>query len=391
VRSFSARAITRFACVFAVAAASVASAVRIEAQPSTERRLDGAVMRAVSNGGAVPLAGAWAVLHRVSAGGGAAIDSMRTRDDGSFAFRYRAAADSNALFFVSTTRGGVAYFTTPTRETAVRRDDATLTVFDTTSAPIPITIKGRHLIITAPDSTGTTRSVIEVYELENTDHRTRVAGENLAPTFDAPVPTGVTVINGGEGDVSPDAMRIHEGRLQVVAPIAPGLKQFSFIYDVPADASMTFAVDDSLPVLEVMIEDPRGTAVGGGLIEVSPTQVEGRAFKRFLAQDVPAPIIVAVTAPGRSTAGLRIMLVVVSVAAALMLGIGLVLLRGGPRALALGRKASPESLALRVAELDRAFAAIEHPSEEQRAKHYVERARLKGALSALLAKRDGLA
>lgn len=363
----------------------------LDAQAVTERRIEGRVVRAVANGGTVPLPGAWAVLHGVSAAGGAPIDSMRTRADGTFAFRYRPQADTNALYFVSTTRGGVAYFTPPTRAAVVRGEEATLTVFDTTSAAIPIAIKARHLIVTAADSSGAKRTVIEVYELENADHRTRVAGADGAPTFAAPVPEGVTLITGGEGDVSPDAMRIENGRVLIAAPIAPGLKQFSFLYDLPVEGAMTFAVTDSLPMLEVLVEDPRGTAAGGGLVEVAPTQVEGRGFKRFLAQDVPAPIIVAVTAPGRTNAALRLMFIVLGVAAALLLGLGTVFLRRGPAAFARRSRETPEALAVRIAALDRAFAAIAQPSEAQRAEHYVERARLKGELSALLAKRDGLA
>jgi hypothetical protein len=371
-----------------VAIAACATALTLGAQ-SAERRLEGRVVRAAPGGRTVALAGTWAVLHRVSSSGGAAIDSMRTRADGSFAFRYRVQGDTNALYFVSTMRGGVAYFTQPTRDAQVRGDAATLTVFDTTSAPIPIGIKARHIIVTAPDSSGATRTVIEVYELENPDHRTRVAGE--APTFVAPLLQGVTQIGGGEGDISPDAMRVVEGRVEVVAPIAPGLKQFSFIYDVPVDASLAFMVEDSLPVLEILVEDPRGTASGGGMVEVSATSVEGRAFKRFLAQDVPAPTVVDVRAPGKVNAGLRIAFIVLGVGMAMLGGLATMFLRGGPRAFSRKSRATPESLALRVAELDRAFAAIAAPTEAQRAEHFVERARLKGELSALLAKRDGLA
>jgi hypothetical protein len=369
----------------------IVASVTAHAQAGAERRIEGRVVRAVPNGRTAPLAGTWAVLHGVGMGGGAAIDSARTRADGSFAFRYRAMSDTNALYFVSTMRGGVAYFTPPTREAVVRGDAATLTVFDTTSRPVPIGIKARHIIVTAPDSSGTTRTVIEVYELENTDYRTRVAGDSLTPTFEAPLLAGVTEISGGEGDISPDAMRVFEGRVQVVAPIAPGLKQFSFVYHVPVDAAMNFTVTDSLPVLEIMVEDARGTASGGGLVEVSPTQVEGRAFKRFLAQNVPAPSVVDVRAPGRVNARLRIAIILLAVGAAMLGGLGMVFLRGGPQALTRRSRATPESLALKIAELDRAFAALSTPTEAQRAEHYVERARLKGELSALLAKRDGLA
>jgi len=50
----------------------------------------------------------------------------------------------------------------------------------------------------------------------------------------------------------------------------------------------------------------------------------------------------------------------------------------------------PEALALAVAALDAAYEAIPAPTEQQKAEHYLERARLKGRLAAALAKRDGL-
>jgi hypothetical protein len=157
--------------------------VVLEAQ-GTSRVLEGRITRPGAAGRALPVAGEWAVLHRVGSDAAAPLDSMRTRADGGFAFRYRATGDSNAVYFVSTTRGGVAYFTPPTREAAVRGGMADLTVFDTTSGPVPITVRGRHLIVTAPDSaTGTTRTVIEVYELSNDSSVTRVPGQAQTPTF----------------------------------------------------------------------------------------------------------------------------------------------------------------------------------------------------------------
>jgi hypothetical protein len=369
-------------------------AVTLEAQ-GTSRVLEGRITRPGAAGRALPVAGEWAVLHRVGSDAAAPLDSMRTRADGGFAFRYRATGDSNAVYFVSTTRGGVAYFTPPTREAAVRGGMADLTVFDTTSGPVPITVRGRHLIVTAPDSaTGTTRTVIEVYELSNDSSVTRVPGQAQTPTFEAPLPDGVTTVTGGQGDISPDAVRADEGRVRVWAPIAPGLKQFSFSYELPASRiAIAAAVETTIPVMEVLVEDPRGTAVGVGLAEVDPVQVDGRPFKRFLAQDVTPPGLVEVTTPGpeATASGLRVMLVVTAIGAAMLLGLGMAFMRGGPKAFARRRNDDPERLALEIAALDSSYEAIAAPSEQQKAEHYLKRAHLKGRLSNALAKRDGLA
>jgi hypothetical protein len=358
------------------------------------RRIEGQLTRATGAGRSAPLAGAWVILHRVGTDQAAPLDSMRTRADGSYAFRYRATGDSTAIYFVSTVRGGVAYFAPPTREGVVRGGDADLMVFDTTSAPLPVTLRGRHLIVTSPErASPDVRTVIEVYELSNDSARTRVPGASGRSTFEAPLPAGVTSVRGGEGDVSPDAMRVEEGRLRIYAPIAPGLKQFSFLYDLPARAELAYPIAEAVPVLEVLVEDARGTAVGADLIEVSSVQVEGRPFRRFLAQDVVAPTVVDITAPGpgadRRT--LRLMLILTGIGAAILFALGASVLRRGPGALARRPTGDPEALAVVIAALDARFAALASPTDAERAEHHVERARLKGQLHAALAKRDGLA
>lgn len=360
-----------------------------------ERSIEGTVTRPLPGGRSAPITNEWVVLHRVGVDAAAPIDSLRTRANGGYAFRYRATGDSNAVYFVSTTRGGVAYFTPPTRETAVRGGMADLQVFDTTSAPIPLVVRGRHLIVTAPDSAaGASRSVIEVYEISNDTIVTRVPGGDGAPTFEAPLPAGVTAVAGGQGDISPDAIRVEEGRLRVYAPLAPGLKQFSFSYDIPAtQATVAVYVETDIPVMEVLVEDPRGSAIGGDLVEVDPVQVDGRPFKRFLAENVRAPATIEATMPGaeQSTRGLRVMLIVTAIGAAMLLGLGMAFTRRGPQAFARRRAADPEALALEIAALDAAFEQVGAPSEQQKAEHYLKRAQLKGRLSAALAKRDGLA
>ena len=96
-------------------------------------------------------------------------------------------------------------------------------------------------------------------------------------------------VTGGQGDVSADAIVASDGRVRVTAPIAPGPKQFSFFYELPANADpIALRVESAVPAVEVLVEDPRGRANGAGLLEVTPVEVEGRPFKRFLAQDVGA-------------------------------------------------------------------------------------------------------
>lgn len=359
-----------------------------------QRVIEGKVTRLLDGGRPANVAGAWVILHRVGSDTAAPLDSMRTRADGSYSFRYRPGGDTTAIYFVSTIRGGVAYFTAPSRTTVLRGGDADLAVFDTTSGPVPITIRGRHIIVTAPDSTAPwRRTVIEVYELSNDAVRTRVPGPQGRFTFEVPLPSGVTEVTGGQGDVSPDAMRAEEGHVRIYAPIAPGLKQFSFFYQVPRNATLSYPIDNDVPVLEVLVEDARGTAVGAELLEVTSVLMDGRPFKRFLAQDVAAPSMVDITAPGSAAEArrLRLMLVLTAVGAAMLLALGAAFMRRGPSALRRRRARDPETIALDVAALDARFAALEAPDDAARAAHHLARAQLKGELHAALARRDGLA
>ncbi len=384
---------TRRLSAVAAVAALCCLAPALAAQ-GTPRSLAGRLTRPGADGTPVPVANAWVVLHRVGVDAANPIDSMRTRADGGYAFNYRATGDTNAVYFVSATRGGIAYFTPPTREARVRGGTADLLVYDTTSAAVPIAIRGRHIIFTAPDTAAPVRTVIEVYELSNDSSVTRVPGSAQRPTFEAPLPAGVTEVLGGQGDISPDAVKADEGRVRVWAPISPGLKQFSFSYTLPlSQTALELPVESDVPVMEVLVEDPRGTAVGAGLAEVDPVQVDGRPFKRFLAQDVKAPGTVALTAPGGTGSGsnLRVLLVVTAVGAAMLLGLGMAFMRRGPEAFARRRAPTPEALAAEIAALDAAFEQLQAPTEEQKAEHYLKRAQLKGRLSAVLAKRDGLA
>ncbi len=380
----------RFALLLSLA---IGAAMPLAAQ-GTPRALAGTVTRPGPGNRQLPVPGVWVVLHRVGVDAANPIDSMRTRGDGTYAFAYRATGDTNAVYFVSASRGGIAYFTPPTREARVRGGMADLQVFDTTSGPVPITVRGRHVIVTAPDTAQPVRTVIEVYELSNDSSLTRVPGAGQVATFEAPLPAGVTEVIGGQGDISPDAVRADEGRVRVWAPISPGLKQFSFSYVLPlSQTELSVALEQDVPVMEVLVEDPRGSALGAGLTEVDPVQVDGRPFKRFLAQDLKAPASVTISAPGTQDSGsrTRVLLIVTAVGAAMLLGFGMAIMRRGPDAFARRREPTPEALAAEIAALDAAYDQLAAPTEEQKAEHYLKRAQLKGRLSAVLAKRDGLA
>lgn len=371
----------------AVAVALVAA--EAGAQEGRVREVHGQVMRPGPDA-ARPAARVMVTLHRVGRSGGQPLDSTRTDARGRYSFRYRATGDS-AIYFVSASHAGIAYFSAPLRAAVVHGDDADLTVFDTTSAPIPIQQRGRHIVVGVADSAGD-RTVIEVYELSNDSSVTRVARGD-EPVWDAGLPTGHGGFNVGEGDVSADAIHATANRISVAAPIAPGLKQLSFSYTLSGDGfPLSIPAERATEVLEVLIEDPQGTASGARLAEVDPVEVEGRQFRRFLARDVPANGVVRIDVPAAAPLSRSRYIAVV----ALALGAALLVVlaravwgrRGSARPAAPPIPAwanDPDRLARRIAALDAEFEKEENPGAEARETYELQRAELKARLADALA------
>jgi hypothetical protein len=371
---------------------SVFAAAALHAQaPAREAR--GRVERITAKG-EVPLAGVWIVLHRVGKDMAAPVDSMRSDATGHFVFHYRATGDTSALYFIASSYSGIAYFSPPLRNAIVSGGDADLLVYDTTSAPVPISVRGRHVIVTAPD-TGKLRNVIEVFELSNDTSVTRVAGAQDRPTFETTLPGGATAPAAADGDIPADAVKFENGRVRVFGPIAPGLKQLSFHYKLPVNkAPILFLAIAPEAVLEVLVEDLQGSASGAGLKKMASVNIEGRPFKRYLAQDTPGNSVVIVLAPTQVGAAFstRLAIVIIAIGAVMLAGLAASLMRKGPlvaRGHELG-DVDPDDIARKIAALDDAFEKIVSPTADERADHYESRARMKAKLTSAIARRDGL-
>lgn len=376
--------------------------VRGEAQESL-RRVEGRVQRPVAGGDSarmVSAVGAWVTLHRVGKDVAGPIDSVRTDAGGRYRLQYRLTGATDAVYFASTTWGGIAYFTAPFKAPVVAGEDAVITVFDTTSRQYPLSIKGRHLIISALDSTDQ-RTVVEVYEVANDSVRTLVSpdGTPPSPTWTARIPSAARDVRVNEGEISPEAFVASEGRVAVFAPIAPGLKQVAFSYKLPSSSfPLALSSESNAVVFEVLLEDPRGTVTAKGMTAVQPVTLEQRSFRRFLAQDVPAgtALVIEMPSAGMPTSNLYI--------AGLLVGLGflmlLVLTRSTQRAAARAAPAGPvrpvtaalhpdvlpaDRLAQEIAALDALFAQQQAPSDDVRRAYEQRRGELRDALAAALA------
>ena len=149
-------------------------------------------------------------------------------------------------------------------------------------------------------------------------------------------------------------------------------------------------------MFEVLLEDPGSSASGGGLAEQEAVSLEGRSFRRYLAQDVPPSATVTIdvgapTAPQRN----RFVIVPVVVAGAVMaLALAFALTRRRRRSSMpltvpiVERPDDARHLAHDIADLDDAFARIAAPTDAERESYQQRRAVLKSRLSAALAKEE---
>jgi hypothetical protein len=340
----------------------------------------------------LPVPGVWVVLHRVGSDTAGPIDSMRSRSDGRFQFRYRRTGSQRAIYFVSAIYDGIAYFSAPLRAPHVTGSDAELTVYDTTSGPLPLHVRGRHIVVSAPRADGT-REIVEVYEIANDSSLTLISPDDARPTWSAPIPSDAADFQVGQGDISPSAIHQERGRVVVVAPFAPGLKQLSFAYRLPASAfPLSVPIVGGATVLEVLTEEPRAEVSGPRVKETSVASIEGRTFRRFLAQDVPANAVVRIRTPPVSTTTanqLYLAGIAVAIGAAMLIALAASFARRAHRATVAWppRAASAQSvdqLARSIADLDSEFERNARPSASDREAYHARRVELKQRLARAL-------
>lgn len=246
-----------------------------------------------------PVSGAWVVLHRVGPDSAGPLDSVRTDARGRYAFHYLRTGSVDAVYFVSASHDGIAYFTPPLAEGTVKGDDGEVTVFDTTSRPVPVSVRGHHVVVSAVDANGL-RSVVEVYDLSNDTSVTRIARTDSPndATWRAHLPASATNFRVSQGDIPPSAVSAAGGVVSVFAPIAPGIKQLSFSYDLPATSfPLKLPLESETQIYEIMIEEKTGSVTGPNIREVDSVTVDERNFRRFLASDMPRNSVAVIDLP----------------------------------------------------------------------------------------------
>jgi hypothetical protein len=246
-----------------------------------------------------PVTGAWVVLHRVGPDSAGPIDSLRSDPRGRYSFNYTRTGSGDAIYFVSASHDGIAYFTPPLAEGKVSGNDGEITVFDTTSGRVPMSLRGHHVVVSAADANAR-RSIVEVYDLSNDSTLTRIAkGETAAgATWQTHVVNGIGDFKVSQGDISPAAVSYANGVVSVFAPLAPGIKQLSFSYSLPAKSfPLKLPIETETGIYEILIEEKAGSVIAPHMKEMEPVTVDERNFRRFLGSDLPENSVAVIDLP----------------------------------------------------------------------------------------------
>jgi hypothetical protein len=268
------------------------------ALPSLPQQVSGRIVRPGTDR-LEPVTGAWVVLHRVGPDSAGPLDSVRSDPRGHYSFNYTRTGSSDAIYFVSASHDGIAYFTPPLAEGKVSGNDGEITVFDTTSGRVPMSLRGHHVVVSAADANAR-RSIVEVYDLSNDSTLTRVAkGETAAgATWQAHVVNGIGDFKVSQGDISAAAVSYANGVVSVFAPLAPGIKQLSFSYSLPANSfPLKLPIETETGIYEILIEEKAGSVIAPHMKEMEPVTVDERNFRRFLGSDLPQNSVAVIDLP----------------------------------------------------------------------------------------------
>jgi len=246
-----------------------------------------------------PVSGAEIVLHRVGPDSAGPIDSVLSDSRGRYSFKYVRSGSEDAVYFVSASHDGIAYFTAPLAEGIVKGNDGEIAVFDTTSGHVAMSLRGHHVVVSAADANAR-RSIVEVYDLSNDSTLTRVAkGETPADaTWQVHVSPEISDFKVSQGDISAAAVSYANGTVSVFAPLAPGIKQLSFSYSLPANSfPLKLPLESETGIYEILVEEKTGSVTGPHIKEMDPVTVDERNFRRFLASDMPQNSVAIIDLP----------------------------------------------------------------------------------------------
>lgn len=334
-----------------------------------------------------PATGIRVVLHRIGRSGQGPLDSALT--DAAGRFRFSFPADTAALHILTARHAGIQYFSQPVATNPARPDTVLALFVHDTAAAAPVTLDARHVVISAPGPDGT-RGVVELVTLRNPGPLTRVPRDSMSAVWSLRVPAGAIGFAVSDGDLSADGVDRLEDSVLVRAPLAPGDRQITFEYLLPASAHrVTIPVDEDVGLLNLLIEEPEATVSARSLVRGdSVTIIQGREFRQW-GGPAPKGAMVRIELPGPSQAGRWALAALVGA-----IGVALLLAAAGAfeRSRAVPAARSPEPILAAIAQLDARHAGRRSEmTAEAWSRYESERAELKASLAAALARREGTA
>jgi len=338
-------------------------------------RAEGRVLKPDST----PVAGIRVVLHRVGRTVQGPLDSVPTDRSGRFGFAFK--PDTTSLYLLSARHNAIEYFSPPVHTNPARPDTALRIVVYDTSSTAPVSVEARHVVVARPGEDGS-RNVLDLIVLQNVGDRTRIAPDTLRPSWSGAAPRGSIGLELGESDISPDAVTRRGDSVFVTAPIAPGEKQLTIQYLLPAGIEvLDLPFTQTVPMVNVLAEEKKATVAGGTLALADSQVLQGRSFRRWSGA-IPAGSSLRVVLPGRERAPEWLLVALVASVVLVLSGGGWYLMRRQSEI----RPASAEDLLEALAALDARYLGGEAETSPQEWSFYTEeRARLKRLLEASLA------
>ena len=255
---------------------AILSCTSIAAQQTTTA--SGQVLRVVA-GDSVPVPGGHLILHRIGRTLQGPVDS--TISDAAGRFRFRLAADTTEVYLVSTNYAGIEYFSAPVANSQGKGDSAVVLIVSDTSSMAPVRLAARYFVIREASADGS-RPVLDLLVLTNRGDLTRVGTDSLTPTWAGFVPSGVVGARVGEADFSADAAKIKGDSLLIYAPLAPGEKQITVEYVLPAGTDLTVPFPADSVATNVLAQDLAAHVINPAMAMVDTQNIEGQTFRRWV-------------------------------------------------------------------------------------------------------------
>ena len=333
----------------------------------------------------VPAAGTRVVLHRIGRIGQGPLDSALT--DAAGRFRFTFPADTTALHILTARHAGIQYFSEPVGTNPAAPDTGIVLFVHDTAASAPVSLDARHIVISAPGPDGT-RGVVELVTLRNPGPLTRVQADGASAVWTLRIPPAAIGFAVSDGDLSAGAVDRNEDSVLVLAPLAPGDRQVTFEYLLPASADrIAIPVDGDVALLNLLIEEPGVRVLAPALTRGdSATVIEGREFQQW-SGPAAAGAEVRIELPHPPQGGRWALAGLVGA-----VGVSLLLAAAGVfrRRPSLPAPLAPEPILAAIARLDAEHAGRRaETAPDAWARYEAERAELKASLAAALARRGG--